>query len=50
MSSDAESPAGYRDAIRRGDRRAIARTITLLESTRPDQAALTRRRSIASRR
>jgi LAO/AO transport system kinase len=32
--------AGYRDAVRRGDRRAIARTITLLESTRPDQAAL----------
>jgi LAO/AO transport system kinase len=32
--------AEYRDAVRRGDRRAIARTITLLESTRPDQAAL----------
>lgn len=30
----------YRDAIRAGDRRAVARTITLLESTRPDRAAL----------
>ncbi len=40
MSRDAESAPAFRDAIRRGDRRAIARTITLLESTRPDQAAL----------
>ena len=40
MSSGADSASGYTDAIRRGDRRAIARTITLLESTRPDQAAL----------
>ena len=40
MSSDAESAPAFRDAIRRGDRRAIARTITLLESTRADQAAL----------
>jgi len=40
MSPDAESAPAFRDAIRRGDRRAIARTITLLESTRPDQAAL----------
>jgi LAO/AO transport system kinase len=30
----------YRDAIRAGDRRALARAITLLESTRADQAAL----------
>jgi LAO/AO transport system kinase len=34
-----ESPEAYRDAVRGGDRRAIARTITWLESTRPDQAA-----------
>ena len=40
MSPEAESAPAFRDAIRRGDRRAIARTITLLESTRPDQAAL----------
>jgi LAO/AO transport system kinase len=40
MSQGAESAEAFRDAIRRGDRRAIARTITLLESTRPDQAAL----------
>jgi LAO/AO transport system kinase len=32
--------AEYRDAIRAGDRRALARAITLLESTRTDQAAL----------
>ena len=30
----------YRDAIRSGDRRAVARAITLLESTRPDRARL----------
>jgi LAO/AO transport system kinase len=40
MSPEAESAEAFRDAVRRGDRRAIARTITLLESTRPDQAAL----------
>jgi LAO/AO transport system kinase len=40
MSSAPESVASYCEAIRRGDRRSIARTITLLESTRPDQAAL----------
>ena len=40
MSEGAESVAAFRDAIRRGDRRAIARTITLLESTRPDQSTL----------
>ena len=40
MSPDAESVPAFRDAIRRGDRRSIARSITLLESTRPDQAAL----------
>ena len=41
MSSDAAtaSAAEIRDEIRRGDRRAIARTITLLESRRPDQSA-----------
>jgi LAO/AO transport system kinase len=40
MSQGADSAPAFREAIRRGDRRAIARTITLLESTRPDQAAL----------
>ena len=40
MSEGAESVSAFREAIQRGDRRAIARTITLLESTRPDQAAL----------
>ena len=30
------SPEAYRDAIRAGDRRAVARAITLIESTRPD--------------
>jgi LAO/AO transport system kinase len=40
MSEPKASAADYRDAIRKADRRAIARTITLLESTRPDQAAL----------
>jgi LAO/AO transport system kinase len=40
MSEPFASVADYRDAIRKADRRAIARTITLLESTRADQAAL----------
>jgi len=40
MSDPFASVAEYRDAIQRGDRRAIARTITLLESTREDLAAL----------
>ena len=35
----ASSPAEVRDAIRAGDRQALARTITLLESTRDDQNA-----------
>ena len=34
------TPEDYRDAIRAGDRRAMARAITLLESTRPDQIEL----------
>ncbi len=33
------TPEEARDAIRAGDRRAVARTITLLESTRADRAA-----------
>jgi len=37
------SPDSYRDAILAGDRRALARTITLLESTRPEQASLGQR-------
>lgn len=36
----ASRPVEVRDAIRAGDRRAVARTITLLESTRDDQNAL----------
>jgi LAO/AO transport system kinase len=32
--------ASYRAAIRAGDRRALARAITLIESTRPDRQAL----------
>jgi LAO/AO transport system kinase len=40
MSEPFASVADFRDAIRKADRRAIARTITLLESTREDQAAL----------
>ena len=39
MSTEAASPESVRDAIRAGDRRAIARTITMLESRRADQAA-----------
>ena len=41
MSREAggSSPAEVRDAIRAGDRQALARTITLLESTRDDQNA-----------
>ena len=35
-----DSPEAFRDAIRGGDRRAIARAITLLESRRADQASL----------
>ena len=34
------TPREWRDAIRAGDRRAMARAITLLESTRDDHAAL----------
>jgi LAO/AO transport system kinase len=40
MSPEAESAATYVEAIGRGDRRSLARAITLLESTRADQAAL----------
>jgi LAO/AO transport system kinase len=40
MSEPFASVADYRDAIRRRERRAIARTITLLESTREDQSEL----------
>jgi LAO/AO transport system kinase len=36
------TPEEYRDAIRAGDRRSMARAITAIESTRPDQAALGR--------
>ncbi|MDX1649997.1 MAG: methylmalonyl Co-A mutase-associated GTPase MeaB, partial [Myxococcota bacterium] len=46
MSGDAaarpESPEAFRDALRAGDRRAMARAITLLESTREDHQRLGR--------
>ena len=35
-----ESAESFRDAIRAGDRRALARAITLIESRRPEQQAL----------
>jgi LAO/AO transport system kinase len=38
-ATPAESPEALCEAVRRGDRRALARTITWLESTRPDLAA-----------
>jgi LAO/AO transport system kinase len=40
MSVDARAVALHRDGVRRGDRRLLAKTITLLESRRPDHAAL----------
>jgi LAO/AO transport system kinase len=42
MTAEPGSPREWRDAIRAGDRRAVARAITLLESTRDDRAALGR--------
>ncbi|MEN8184774.1 MAG: methylmalonyl Co-A mutase-associated GTPase MeaB [Myxococcota bacterium] len=39
MSSE-DALAAYRDGVRAGDRRRVAKTITLLESTRKDLAAL----------
>ena len=40
MTVDPRAVALYRDGVRRGDRRLLAKTITLLESRRPDHAAL----------
>jgi LAO/AO transport system kinase len=40
MSARAPSAAEYREGVRAGDRRAIAKTITLLESRRADHAEL----------
>jgi LAO/AO transport system kinase len=40
MSAAPETRAEYRDAIRAGDRRAIARAITLIESARAEHAEL----------
>jgi len=40
MSARLASAAEYRDGVRAGDRRAIAKTITLLESRRADHAEL----------
>ena len=42
MKTEPASPREWREAIRAGDRRAVARAITLLESTRDDRAALGR--------
>ncbi|UCE84951.1 MAG: methylmalonyl Co-A mutase-associated GTPase MeaB [Deltaproteobacteria bacterium] len=39
MSSELPSVAGACERVRAGDRRTVAKTITLLESRRPDQAA-----------
>ena len=36
----ASAVAEHRDGVRRGDRRLLAKTITLLESRRPDLAAI----------
>jgi LAO/AO transport system kinase len=38
--SEPDPVARFRDGVRAGDRRSIAKTITLLESRRPDQAVL----------
>lgn len=40
MSVDPDAVTEHRDGIRRGDRRLLAKTITLLESRRADRAAL----------
>jgi len=40
MSVDPDAIAEHRDGIRRGDRRLLAKAITLLESRRADRAAL----------
>lgn len=40
MKADERVVAEHRDGVRRGDRRLLAKTITLLESRRPDHAAL----------
>jgi LAO/AO transport system kinase len=40
MKAPLPSADALRDAVRAGDRRAVAKTITLLESTRADRAAL----------
>ena len=37
MSEAEQTPEQWCDAVRRGDRRALARAITLLESTRADR-------------
>ncbi len=39
MTTAAPTPAALAEAVRRGDRRALARAITLIESTRPDHRA-----------
>ena len=39
-AAGAESPTSLAEGVRGGDRRALARTITWLESTRPDRASL----------
>ncbi|MCP3861044.1 MAG: hypothetical protein GY704_15435 [Phycisphaeraceae bacterium] len=43
MSHGPQTAVEYRNAIRKGDRRAIAKAITLIESTRPEHAELGQR-------
>jgi LAO/AO transport system kinase len=40
VTSGDPSPSEFADAIRKGERRAVARAITYVESARPDKAAL----------
>jgi len=43
LPEESDAPEAWRDAIRAGDRRTLARAITLIESTRADRAAVGQR-------
>jgi len=43
MSRPGQSPDSFVEGVLRGERRAVAKTITLLESSRPDHVELSRR-------
>ena len=43
LPEPSDGPEAWRDAICSGDRRALARAITLIESTRADRVALGQR-------